>query len=104
MNGGKGNRMMKQCVIISVLVLLLVGPPIAFVSFNVGPGRWANAAQDMLIGRHSLELSFLAVCLLWFVPMGMVFRILNVIKRRLTGQPPIEPLTKTKLHELNDKD
>src|SRR5262245_20855691 len=59
-----------------IVVVLLAGPPLASVLFNVGPGRWINSAQDAVIGGHSLELSVLAVLLLevgllWVVAVGV---------------------------------
>jgi hypothetical protein len=75
-----------------VVVVLLAGPPLVLVLFNVGPGRWMNAVQDAVIGGHSLELSILAVLilesvLLWVVGVGV---------RWLTGRTVVELFTRKK--------
>jgi hypothetical protein len=55
----------KRYFVFAVLFLLLFGLPIAFVSFNIGPGRWINGIQDLFFGWHNLELTFLIVLLAW---------------------------------------
>jgi hypothetical protein len=75
-----------------VAVVLLAGPPLVLVICNIGPGRWINAAQDAVIGRHSLSLSFLAVLGLEFALLGIV----AVAVRWITGRTLVELFTKKK--------
>lgn len=75
-----------------VAVALLAGPPLVLVLGNVGPGRWMNAAQDTVIGGHSLSLSVLAVLLLEF---GLIW-VVAVGVRWLTGRTLVELFTKRK--------
>ena len=75
-----------------VAVVLLAGPPLALVFCDVGPGRWMNAAQDAVMGGHSLGLSVLAVLLLEFVLIGIV----AVAVRWLTGRTLVQLFTKRK--------
>jgi hypothetical protein len=75
-----------------VAVVLLAGPPLVLVIFNVGPGRWINMTQDSVIGGHSLSLSFLAVLLLEFMLIGVV----GLAVRWLTGRTLVELFTKKK--------
>jgi hypothetical protein len=51
-----------------------------------------NAAQDAVIGGHSLSLSFLAVLLLEFALIGIV----AIAVRWLTGQTLVQLFTKRK--------
>jgi hypothetical protein len=75
-----------------VAVVLLAGPPLILVFCDVGPGRWVNAAQDAVIGGHSLSLSFLAVLSLEFALIG----IIAVAVRWLTGRTLVQLFTKLK--------
>ena len=73
-----------------VAVASLAGPPLVLVIFNIGPGRWINAAQDSVIGRHSLSLSFLAVLMLEFMLIGAA----GIVVRWLTGRTLVALFTK----------
>lgn len=74
------------------MVILLAGPPLALVIFNIGPGRWVNTVQDSVIGGHSPDLSFLAVLLLEFILIGIV----GLAVRWLTGRTLVELFTNKK--------
>ena len=84
--------MHKQSLTLSqwVAVVLLAGPPLVSVLCDVGPGRWVNAGQDAVIGRHSYSLSVLAVLLLEF---GLIW-VVAITVRRLTGRTLVELFTK----------
>ena len=82
--------MLKQRLALWFWVLILAGPPVASVIFNVGPGRWANAVQDIVIGGHFYTLSVLAVIFMEFWLIGIVGKIV----RRLTGRTLVELFTK----------
>ena len=75
-----------------VAVAFLAGPPVALVIFNIGPGRWANAAQDAVIGGHSFSLSSLAVLAMEFAVIGIV----AICVRKLTGRTIVELFSKRK--------
>ena len=76
-------------------VVLLAGPPLTLVICDIGPGRWMNAAQDAVIGGHSLSLSVLAVLSLEFALIG----IIAVAVRWLTGRTLVQLLTKRKSND-----
>jgi hypothetical protein len=78
-----------------VAVALLAGPPLTLVFCDVGPGRWMNAAQDAVIGGHSLSLSVLAVVFLEFALLGMV----AVAVRWATGRTLVQLFTRRKSDE-----
>ena len=71
--------MLKQRILIAVLVVLLASPPIILVFLNMGPGRWANGIQDLVIGGHSFSLSFLAVLSVEFVLLAVVARLVLLL-------------------------
>jgi hypothetical protein len=75
-----------------VAAILLAAPPLVLVIGNIGPGRWINAAQDAVIGGHSLSLSFLGVLLMEFILIGIV----AIVVRWLTGRTIVQLFTKKK--------
>lgn len=69
-----------------LVVLILVAPPVLSVLLNFGPGRWANACQDAVLGGHSRAISILAVLLLEFASLWLV----AIAVRGLTGRTIVE--------------
>ena len=78
-----------------VAVVLLAGAPLILVLCDIGPGRWMNAGQDAVIGRHSFSLSFLAVLLLEFALIWIV----AVAVRWFTGRTLVDRLTRRKSND-----
>ena len=57
---------------IVIAAILLGGPPVVSVLFNIGPGYWANTMQDRILGGHSMKISVLAVLFLEFACLWIV--------------------------------
>ena len=74
---------------------ILAAPPVIFVCLDIGPGHWANAAQDAVIAGHSISLSVLAVIAMEFALIAVV----AIATRWLTGQTLVQLFTKRKLED-----
>jgi len=66
--------------------LLLGGPAMAMVEFQIGPGRWIVAVQDRFLGFHFVVSSMAILMLGELLAIGAIVVPLAVLVRKVTGK------------------